>query len=257
MKSSAMKEASQSIRPSRLRPFAGRFDLVMNNNQFGLKRRTIRRAIEPLNIRQKVTIQLEIKNETTSETVPLQLNLSIQSTSHSISKASSELNTNNSEGVKRQPVPIFAVKPKQAHARQWNIPERPKQNINKEAKKPMLYDTSKPAVFKKLTEESLFVIFNQLTLNELVNTAGVCNELKVAAQKFFEVIYTTVNMEWLIDDGAEKFTLIQAQRLLQCFGNFISTLIVNTDQLDEADEKEKLLEIIEQHCAGVLFWDSK
>lgn len=102
----------------------------------------------------------------------------------------------------------------------------------------------------------MFEIFNNLTLNELVNTAMASNGMKLAAQKFFEVQYTKLNLAWLIDDGDDKFTLLQAQRLLQCFGNFISTLIVDSKQLKETDQKENLLEIIAQHCAGVVFWDA-
>ncbi|XP_055303019.1 uncharacterized protein LOC129568773 isoform X2 [Sitodiplosis mosellana] len=158
---------------------------------------------------------------------------------------------------KYHPVPIFAVKPKQVadHGRKWMTPERPVQTNIKT--NPSLYDASKPVQDMTLNEESMFQIFNNLTLNELCNTAIAYDEMKLAAQKFFEVQYTKVNLAWLIDDGADKFTLLQAQRLLQCFGQFISTLIVNSNQLEEADQKGKLLEFIEQHCAGVLFWDSK
>ena len=157
---------------------------------------------------------------------------------------------------KYQPVQIFAVKPKQApvDVRKWITP-KPLQakpiTVNE-----VLYDASKTATHQNLTEEAMFEIFNQLSLNELINTAAASNGMKLAAQKFFEVQYTKVNLAWLIDDDDDKFTLLQAQRLLQCFGNFISTLIVNSNQLKEADQKEKLLEIIAQHCAGVVFWDT-
>lgn len=237
----------QPIRPSRLRPFAGRFDLRMNNNKFGLMRRTINRSIEPKSIQIKSTHQ-------TSNAVS-ELMRKISAGEQQLVEILETDPNNNAQHVKRQPVPIFAVKPNKAPVRKWIIPEQLQRNTQK-TNKPTLYDVSKPAQFKNLTEESTFEVLNKLTLNELCNVACASRELKLAAQKFFEIQFTRVNMSWLIDEGADKFTLLQAQRLLQCFGQFMSTLIVNTNQLKEADKKEKLMEMIGQHCAGVVFWDT-
>lgn len=227
------------IRPTRLRQFAGRFELVMNRNQFELKRTTINRATATKTtneLKRKISMQLDSNNNDKDE------------------------NTRNAPVpvVPPKPTdhPIFAVKARHISdgVRKWITPKPLLQKTIR--KNEVLYDASKPATHPNLTEEAMFEIFNNLTLNELVNTANASNGMKLAAQKFFEVQYTKVNLAWLIDGDDDKFTLLQAQRLLQCFGNFISTLIVNSNQLKEAEQKEKLLEIIARHCAGVVFWDT-
>lgn len=106
-----------------------------------------------------------------------------------------------------------------------------------------------------LDEICLFEIFNHLSLHDLCVMADVCTQLKFAAQKYFDIIYTAVNLAWLSDDS--QFTIAQAERLLVNFGHLISTIIVKTDQLVEAECKEKLLALIEKYCDGILFWNTK
>lgn len=221
-------------RSSRLRPFAGRFDLRINKNKYGLIRRTIKRVSQSsskINIKK---YRMDSNNNGKNDDKPINGN------------------------VKNKEVPIFMVQRKQVLApiRKWMSPQQPFRTI-KEWKPPSLYDPLKPVQCKNLNNECWFEIFNHLTLNELCNVAKVCDGIKLAAQKYFEVMYTSLNLDWLIDDEGEKFTLQQAKRLLQCFGNFISKLIVNTKQLQEADQVEQLLELIGKHCAGILFWDIK
>lgn len=108
-----------------------------------------------------------------------------------------------------------------------------------------------------LDEESLFEIFNNLSLNDLCIMAEVCPQLKFAAQKYFDVIYTAVNLSWLSDNDSGQFSLARAERLLQNFGHLISTITVNTQQLDATDCKEKLLMAIDKCCGGILFWNAK
>lgn len=83
----------------------------------------------------------------------------------------------------------------------------------------------------------------------------VCTQLKFAAQKYFDVMYTAVNLAWLSDDSGQ-FTLVQAERLLRNFGHLISTITVNTKQLKAPDCKENLLILIEKYCDGILFWNT-
>lgn len=108
-----------------------------------------------------------------------------------------------------------------------------------------------------LNEVSLFEIFNHLSLNDLCNLGDVCTQLKFAAQKYFDIMYTAVNLAWLADDDSGQFTLIQAECLLRNFGHLISTIIVNTNQLKATDCKEELLILIEKYCDGILFWNTK
>lgn len=109
----------------------------------------------------------------------------------------------------------------------------------------------------QLDETCLFEIFNHLDLDELCIMAEVCTELKFAAQKYFDIMYTAVNLAWLAPDNESgKFTIAQAERLLQHFGHLISTIIVNTDLLEETECKEKLLALIQKHCDGILFWNT-
>lgn len=112
------------------------------------------------------------------------------------------------------------------------------------------------AYFKELNEICLFEIFNHLSLNDICVLGDVCKPLKFAAQKYFDVMYTAVNLAWLSDDDSGQFTLVQAERLLRNFGHLISTITVNTKQLKASDCKEKLLILIEKHCDGILFWNS-
>lgn len=86
--------------------------------------------------------------------------------------------------------------------------------------------------------------------------AEVCSQLKFAAQKYFDVMYTAVNLAWLSNDDTGRYTIAQAERLLQNFGHLISTIIVKTDQLVEIDRKEQLLALIEKYCDGILFWNT-
>lgn len=115
----------------------------------------------------------------------------------------------------------------------------------------------KVAYFMNMDEVCLFEIFNHLSLHDLCITAEVCSQLKFAAQKYFDILYTAVNLAWLSEDDSGKFTLAQAECLLRNFGHLISTINVNTNQLMATDCKEKLLELIEKYCDGFLFWNAK
>lgn len=215
-------------RPTRLRQFVGRFDLRMNQNRFGLIRHTIKRATE------------KISNHTMKRKMQISLDTN-----------------NNANIVKNEPIPIFAVKKAASMTvRKWNQTEnRPRLDF---MPKPVnLYDTSNMEQHESVDEEMRFEQFNQMSLNELCKTAEEHADLKFATQKFFEVMYTTVKLDWLIDDGDDKFTLLQVRRLLQCFGSFISTLIINTEHLEKPEDKEDLLTLIDKHCPGILFWDTK
>lgn len=215
-------------RLNRLRPIVGRFDLRINRNRFGLIRHTIKRATDKNSKR-------ILKSE-----MAMQLD-----------------SNNNAHTVPNEAVPIFAVKKEVSMAiRKWNWPDN-KPYTHHAPEPESLYDTSKIVRYESMDEETLFETFNQLSLNELCQTADVCAELKFATQKFFEVIYSRVKLDWLIDDGNGKFTLLQARRLLQCFGPFISTIIVNTDHLDNSKDETELLALIGKHCNGVLFWNSE
>lgn len=109
-----------------------------------------------------------------------------------------------------------------------------------------------------LDEVCLFEIFNHLSLNDICILGDVCTQLKFAAQKYFDIVYTAVNLAWLsADDSSGQFTLVQAERLLRNFGHLISTITVNTNQLKATDCKEKLLVLIEKYCDGILFWNTK
>lgn len=120
------------------------------------------------------------------------------------------------------------------------------------------YDESKPVYFSNLDDEILFEVFNHLSLNDLCATAEVSIHLKSAAQKYFEVMYTSMNLAWLIEKDAGKFTLRQAQRLLQCFGPLISTLIVDTTKMEQPERDiGALFELVGIHCHGLLFWNIK
>lgn len=116
---------------------------------------------------------------------------------------------------------------------------------------------TKVAYFMNLDEICLFEIFNHLSLMELCVVGDVCAQLKFAAQKYFDIMYTAVNLAWLSDDDSGQFTLIQVECLLRNFGHLISTIIVNTNQLKAPDCKEKLLSLIEKYCDGILFWNTK
>lgn len=112
------------------------------------------------------------------------------------------------------------------------------------------------AYFRELNEICLFEIFNHLSLNDICVMGDVCTQLKFAAQKYFDVMYTAVNLAWLSDDESGQFTLVQAERLLRNFGHLISTITVNTKQLKAPDCKENLLILIEKYCDGILFWNT-
>lgn len=113
------------------------------------------------------------------------------------------------------------------------------------------------AYFMNLNEICVFEIFNHLSLNEICIMAEVCPQLKFAAQKYFDVMYTAVNLAWLSDNESGQYTFAQAERLLHNFGHLISTIIVETDQLVEIECKEKLLSLIDKYCGGILFWNTK
>lgn len=108
-----------------------------------------------------------------------------------------------------------------------------------------------------LDEVCLFEIFNHLSLNDICVVGDVCTQLQFAAQKYFDIVYTAVNLAWLSDDDSGQFTLVQAERLLRIFGHLISTITVNTSQLKAPDCKEKLLVLIEKYSEGILFWNTK
>lgn len=142
----------------------------------------------------------------------------------------------------------------------WKQGEKTLRKVLQDHKmRPGSFDASKPAFFADLKEESLFEIFHHLSLNDLCATVEVSPHLKTVAQKYFEIIYTSLNISWLIEDDAEQFTLFQAKRLLQCFGHLISTLIVDTKKLENSErDMDKLLELIGVHCRGcLLFWNKK
>lgn len=225
------------VQQTRLRPYAGRFDLRINRNRYGLMRHNFKRATETKAACViKSTIAAKLDNNNNNKNL----------------KKNGETNEVND---RHDIVQIFAVR-KQVPTmmRQWNrsdILTQPKRN------QPSLYDTTKTVQYKNMDEEMLFETFNHMSLIELCNTAEKCADLKLATQKYFEVIYTSTNLAWLIDDHATKFTLPQARRMLQIFGAFISTLIVNTNQLEKQQDLEELLETIGKHCGGVLFWNSK
>lgn len=143
---------------------------------------------------------------------------------------------------------------------EWKQGEKTLRKVLQDHKmRPGSFDASKPAFFGDLKEESLFEIFHHLSLNDLCATVEVSPHLKTVAQKYFEIIYTSLNISWLIEDDAEQFTLFQAKRLLQCFGHLISTLIVETKELENSErDMDKLLELIGVHCRGcLLFWNKK
>lgn len=153
-----------------------------------------------------------------------------------------------------------SVSPFDAPNDEWKQGEKTLRKVLQDHKmRPGSFDASKPAFFADLKEESLFEIFHHLSLNDLCATVEVSPHLKTVAQKYFEVIYTSLNISWLIEDGAEQFTLFQAKRLLQCFGHLISTLIVDTKKMANSErDMEKLLELIGVHCHGcLLFWNKK
>lgn len=218
------------VRSSRLRPIVGRFDLRMNNNRYGLIRRTIKRTTEPkVAIKQKYDVN---NNESDSD-----------NETH-----------NEQKKVKKNPVPIFAVKSFEPPL----VRRFPNQSLQKtdDKKPPSLYDTSKSVQYMGLDEASLFESFNNLTLNELCNKADENATLKLATQKYFEVVYSSMNLDWLIDENERKFTLSQARSLLRHFGSFMSTLTVNANHLEEGDQKDLLLHMIGTHFVGLLFWNN-
>lgn len=212
-----------------LRPTVGRFDLRINKNRYGLIRTTTNRAESArstLNSAKKIT-----KRKICYELVP---NNDIQA------PCNLTLRTN----ATTLPLPN----------RPWRLPEV---SINFVRDQQSVYDTSAPANFMDLDENSTFGIFESLSLDDFCSLAEAQVHRKLAAQKYFEVIYTSMNIAWLIKEDAEKFTLLQAERLLRNFGHLISTLTVNTDQLDNVADREKLLELISKYCTGILFWDTK
>lgn len=214
-----------------LRPNPSVFDLRINNNRYGLRRRTIDRATHrlPKRIVYKSRIEL-VKNNTTK--VPDSCFL---------------------------PVPVNKLPLMTRSNNVWTLP---KPTLESRKPAPILYDVAKAANFMDLNEECIFEIFNHLSLTELCIAAEVCSQLRFAAQKYFDVIYTAVNLAWLNDDNTRTYTLLQAKRLLYNFGHLISTLIVDTDLMttenqEESDSNEKLLLLVQKYCAGVVFWNTK
>lgn len=223
-----VKKARYSLRP---KPSA--FDLLINNNRYGLKRRTIDRATHRVPKRIEIKSRIKIVKQ----------------------------NTTNASDLCFLPVPASKIPLVTTSDNTWTLP-KPTLEMYSRKPTPNLYDVSAAANFMDLNEECIFEVFNHLSLTELCIVAGVCSQLRFAAQKYFDVMYTAVNLAWLNDDDTGTYTLLQAKRLLYNFGHLISTLVVNTDLMitesqEDGDCKEKLLLLVQKYCAGFVFWNTK
>lgn len=221
-----------------LRPNPGVFDLRINRNRYGLQRKIINRATES-HAKNRI-----VNNNKRNARYKLVKNNTIKLPDSSC-----------------LPVPACKVPLVVPSHKMWILP-KPTLEIFSQKLPSNLYDISKNANFLTLNEECIFEVFNRLSLNDLCAMAEVCSELKFAAQKYFDVVYTAVNLVWLAEQDNQMFTLLQVERLLHNFGHLISTLCINTDLLmtetpEPSDNNEKLLLMVEKYCTGVVFWNTK
>lgn len=203
-----------------LRENVGMFDFRINKNRYGLIRRNYNRAKE-----------IRSKNVNMANKRPMKKAI-LQQMSMDVTPS------------------VNLVNPK------WKLPER---SLIDGGRKPLpqLYDVSKAAQFMAIEESSLYEIFNHLSLNDLCAMAEVSAQSKFATQKYFDIMFTAMNLSWLVDDDSGRVTLFQAERLLRNFGHLISTIIVNTDLLETNEDQNKLLALIEKYSNGILFWNTK
>lgn len=95
-------------------------------------------------------------------------------------------------------------------------------------------------------------ILAELSLNDLGAMAEVCVKHKEIAQHFFAGNHRNCSLSSLVEAPGEKFTLLQARRLLYNFGHLITTLTINLDMLADRNSVGKLLTLISKYCVETL-----
>lgn len=110
----------------------------------------------------------------------------------------------------------------------------------------------KPIQFAELNEECLLEIIQRMKLGDICSMAEVCVRFKVIARKFFTVKHGKVSLSLLADTPDGQFSLLKVRQLLYNFGNLISTLTIDLDQLDDPVDCAKLLSLVGKYCLSTI-----
>lgn len=107
---------------------------------------------------------------------------------------------------------------------------------------------AKPLQFTELNAECVLEIMQRMTLDDICTLAEVCIRFKEIAQKFFTVKHGKVSLSSLAKTPDGKFSLLKVRQLLYNFGNLISWLTIDLNQLDDPEDCAKLLSLIRKYC---------